>query len=79
MQKDQALKKKISKKIGKIIEFYRDKNNLTQEELAYNVGVDRTYISALENGTRCASVYSLYLIAKKLKINLKDLVDINII
>ena len=78
MRKDERLKKKISKKIGSAIKFYRTKINLSQESLAYTIGVDRTYISALENGTKCASVYCLFQIAKELKIDIKDLVDMNI-
>lgn len=78
MQKDERLKKRISKKIGNAIKFYREKINLSQEVLAYNIGVDRTYISALENGIKCASVYCLFQISKELKINIKDLLDINL-
>ncbi len=78
MQKDEKLKRKIAKKIGAAIKFYRTKNNISQEALAFNIGADRTYITALEQGTRCASVYCLYLIAQKLNIELKELIDINI-
>lgn len=78
MQKDERLKRKISKKIGNTIKFYRNKINISQELLANNIGVDRTYITALENGTKCASIYCLFMIAKALKINIKELIDINI-
>lgn len=78
MQKDEKIKKKIAQKIGSAIKFYRNKINLSQEELAHNIGVDRTYISALELGVKCASVYCLFLIAQELKIHIKDLIDINI-
>lgn len=78
MQKDERLKRKIAKKIGSAIKFYRIKNNISQEALAFGIGADRTYITALEQGTRCASLYCLYLIAQKLNTDLKELVDINI-
>ena len=72
---NKSLKNKISKKIGKTISFYRDKLNLTQEELAEKVGADRTYISALEQGVKCGSVYCLYIIAQELNIEFKELFD----
>lgn len=78
MEKDKTLKKKISKKIGGTIKFYRNKINLSQEELADKIGVDRTYISTLEQGVKCASVYCLYSLAKELNINFKDLFDFKI-
>lgn len=78
MQKDERLKRKISKKIGNAIRFYRTKIDISQELLAHNIGVDRTYITALEQGTKCASLYCLFIIAKELKISLKELVDINV-
>lgn len=78
MQKDERLKRKISKKIGNAIRFYRNKIDISQEVLANNIGVDRTYITALEQGTKCASLYCLFMIAKELKISPKELVDINI-
>ncbi|MBQ8669393.1 helix-turn-helix transcriptional regulator [bacterium] len=78
MHKDEKLKRKISKKIGTSIKFYRNKNNISQEKLAFSIGADRTYISALEQGSKCASIYCLYLIAQELNINIKDLLDMNI-
>ena len=78
MQEDEKLKKLIAKKIGEAIRFYRNKKNLSQEKLAFNIGVDRTYISALEQGVKCASVYCLFLIAKELQTDIKNFIDINI-
>lgn len=78
MEINKVLKKRISKKIGNSIKFYREKNNLSQEKLAEKVGVDRTYISALEQGVKCASVYCLVLISKELKIKMSELMDMNI-
>lgn len=78
MQTNEVVKKRISKKIGNAIKFYRNKLNLSQEELADKVGIDRTYIGALEQGVKCASVYCLYTISKELNIELKELMDINL-
>ena len=78
MKTDKSIKQKLSKKIGNAIKFYRVKNNISQETLAFEVGVDRTYIGALEQGVKCASVYCLYLISQKLNIDLKELMDFKI-
>ena len=78
MKADKSIKQKLSKKIGNAIKFYRVKNNITQEALAYEVGIDRTYIGALEQGAKCASVYCLYLISQELGIKLTDLFDFTI-
>ena len=78
METNKTLKRKISKKIGGTIKFYRNKINLSQEELANKIGADRTYISALEQGVKCASVYCLYLLAQELNIKVKELFDFKV-
>lgn len=78
METNKIIKRKLSKKIGGAIKFYRDKLNLSQEELADKVGVDRTYISALEQGVKCASVYCLYILSQELNVSFKDLFDFNL-
>ena len=78
MKTNVAIKRQLAKKIGIAIKFYRMKLNLTQEELADNVGVDRTYIGALEQGVKCGSVYCLYTIAQELNIPFKELFDIKL-
>ena len=72
---DQSIKKKLSKKIGLAIKHYRSNKNISQEKLAYAIDVDRTYISALEQGNKIASVYCLYKLSQELNINFKDLFD----
>lgn len=72
---DQSIKKKIAQKIGIAIKHYRSNKNISQEKLAYSIGADRTYISALEHGNKIASVYCLYKLSQELNINFKDLFD----
>ena len=72
---DQSIKKKLSKKIGLAIKHYRSNKNISQEKLAYAIDVDRTYISALEQGNKIASVYCLYKLSQELNIKFKDLFD----
>ena len=78
MQTDKVIKKKLLKKLGININFYRNKLNLTQEDLAFDIGVDRTYISAIEQGTKSPSLYCLFTMAQRFGIDLKDLLDIKI-
>ncbi len=78
MQINQSLKRKILKQVGINIQLYRRKANISQEALAHDVGVDRTYISALEQGIKSPSLYCLYKIAEKLRIQTKELLDINL-
>jgi len=78
MQTDKSLKRKILKKIGINIKLYRMKANLSQETLAFEIGADRTYISAIELGLKSPSLYCLYMLSEKLNTPLKELVDIKI-
>ena len=78
MQIDKNVKRKLLKKLGININFYRNKHNLSQESLAFDIGVDRTYISAIEQGTKSPSLYCLYIMAKRFEIDLKDLLDIKL-
>lgn len=78
MQKNQTINRKILKHLGVNIKFYRTKLNLSQETLAFDINVDRTYITAIEQGVKSPSIYCLYLIAQRLGVSLKDLLDINI-
>lgn len=78
MKKNQGKKNKILKHLGINIKFYRNKLGLTQEKLSELVSVERSYITALENGSKSPSLYFLYELSEALKINLKDLADIQI-
>jgi len=72
------LRKKLLKAIGERIKFYRLEKGITQEALAVAVGVDRTFISAIELGKNSTSIYTLYIIASKLDITLKALAEFDI-
>jgi regulatory protein munI len=51
----------------------RLEKELSQEELAFLSGLDRTYISGIENGKRNVSLKALYSIALALDMNLSTL------
>ncbi|MCP4714569.1 MAG: helix-turn-helix transcriptional regulator [Deltaproteobacteria bacterium] len=44
---------------GKILRIYREINKISQERLALESGLDRTYISLLERGLRQPSLTSI--------------------
>lgn len=56
------------KRIGKQIRDRRNENGLTQEELAFKVGINVSYLGRIERGQANAPVYSLRKIAAALKL-----------
>lgn len=63
----------VLKKFGKKLAEVRSKKNITQENLAFEIGVDRTYISYIERGERNPSVYILSKLSKALKVDSSEL------
>ena len=61
--------------IGLNIKKYRKQMKLSQVELAVEVGIDRAYLSEIENGRTNPSVNVLYAIADALKIEIKYLFE----
>jgi transcriptional regulator with XRE-family HTH domain len=58
----------LCKLVGQNIRKYRLEKKLSQEELAFESGLHRTYISSLERGKRNATILVLGQIADALKI-----------
>ena len=58
--------------VGKRIRKWREKRNISQEELADRAGLYRTYIGHLENAKYSPSSYMLYRISKALKVLMAD-------
>ncbi len=69
MRKNAKLPKTLSSRVKR----YRKKMGLSQEELAYKVGVSRAYMGYIEQGRNVPSLGLLEKIAKNLKIRLSDL------
>lgn len=65
-EKNEKLLKEIGSKIIKL----REELEMTQEELAYNAGIDRTYISGIEKGERNISVTTYTKLAEALGVNI---------
>lgn len=63
------------KRFGERLKELRGKNNLTQEDLAFRVGVDRSYMGFLERGEKNPTLLKLKLIAKAFNISLSELFE----
>jgi transcriptional regulator with XRE-family HTH domain len=63
----------IRKKFGDKVKFLRKEKNLSQEELAHNSTIDRTYISDIEKGERNVSLVIVEKLAKALEIEVFEL------
>ena len=62
-------KKPFTQIIGNNIKSLRNKKGLSQEQLADLCGFYRTYINLVETAHRTPSSFSLYRIAKALKVD----------
>ena len=63
----------IQNKIGLRIKALREQQDLKQEQLAWQAGVDRTYMNYVENGKRNITVKNLEkIVVDGLKLSLKE-------
>ncbi|WP_246132125.1 helix-turn-helix domain-containing protein [Paenibacillus hemerocallicola] len=62
----------IKRTIGKTLKALRLKQGLSQEDLAHECGVDRSYISMIEVGRNEPSVTKIFDLCKGLKIKPSD-------
>ncbi|MBT1706306.1 helix-turn-helix domain-containing protein [Chryseosolibacter indicus] len=60
--------KSLEERFGEILRNLREKNGITQEALAADCDLDRTYISLLERGLRQPTIGTLFKIAEALKV-----------
>ncbi|PGO26400.1 transcriptional regulator [Bacillus cereus] len=59
---------KIEQAFGIVLQKERIKQNISQETLAFNSGLDKTYISLLERGKRRPTINTLFSITHALKV-----------
>lgn len=64
----------ISAVFGEILRRYRAERDISQEELAYLAGVDRTFVSRLERGIRQPTITTLIGIGLALEVSAADMV-----
>ncbi|MBR2274389.1 MAG: helix-turn-helix transcriptional regulator [Alphaproteobacteria bacterium] len=58
--------------IGDKIREIRKSQNLSQIELAITIGIDRAYLSEIENGHTNTTINVLYAIADALEVDIKE-------
>ena len=58
--------------VGKRIKELRNKLGLSQEELAYLAGLDRTYITSVECGKRNISIVNIEKLSISLNVTMKE-------
>jgi transcriptional regulator with XRE-family HTH domain len=61
--------------IGKNIRSYREKNHISQEELANLAGIDRSYLGSVERGERNISAINIRKLARALSISVSQLLQ----
>lgn len=67
----------IRKQVGRNLAVIRKNKGLSQEELAFECNLHRTYISGIERGIRNPTILILDKIAKALKVKPAELLDQN--
>jgi len=63
----------IRSRLGKKIKKIRQQKKMSQETLAFDSNLHRTYISDVERGVRNVSIINIEKIAKALNVSLKQL------
>lgn len=61
--------------LGNRIKYFRRSRGLTQEQLAENSGLHRTYIGACERGEKNITIMNLSVICNNLQVSLKIFFD----
>ncbi|OOR88622.1 transcriptional regulator [Moraxella caviae] len=59
-------------RFGQALSSHRKKQGLSQEQLAFNSGLDRSYIGGVERGERNISLINMYKLADALQIKVAD-------
>jgi transcriptional regulator with XRE-family HTH domain len=69
------LKEEILRKFGERIRKIRKEKGLSQESLALNANLHRTYIGMIERAEKNITLVNIQKIANALEINIKDLFE----
>jgi transcriptional regulator with XRE-family HTH domain len=65
----------VRRRVGLNVRKFRAERGLSQEELAFECGLHRTYVSGVERGVRNPTVVVLERIAKALKVAASRLLE----
>jgi transcriptional regulator with XRE-family HTH domain len=66
----------LPKQFGDRVRAERNKLGISQEQLAFKTGLDRTYISGIERGRRNPSLKNISRIAEALNLSLSKLLSL---
>ena len=69
---EEEIKKEFTKKLAKHIKKVRKEKGITQEDLAFESGLNSAYIGHLERGVYSPTLYVVWKISKALGISLQD-------
>ena len=64
----------IKQAFGMVLKEHRKQANLSQEKLALECDLDRTFISLLERGQRQPTLTTMFQLAEVLKVPAEDLI-----
>jgi len=67
-------KGKLEQIFGDVLRTLRNERGMSQETLAFEAGLDRTFISMLERGQRLPSIATLLAVAKPLGLSGAELI-----
>lgn len=70
-----SLPMSIRRRVGRNLKKYREASGLSQEALAFECGLHRTYISGVERGVRNPTIEVLEKIADALKVDAYRLLE----
>ena len=65
----------IEKSFGQVLQQLRKERGISQEELGFESGYHRTYISLLERGKKSPSLQTMFQLAKALKVKPSEIVE----
>ena len=63
---------KIQKEFGARLRKLRQEKGISQETLAFDAGMDRTYVNSVENGKRNISLVNIVKLAKALELSARE-------
>lgn len=65
---------RLQNTFGQVLKELRNENDLSQQQLAFDSELDRTYISLLERGLRLPTLGTIFKLAEVLKLSPSDMV-----
>lgn len=73
MPVNKAQENEVKKKFGENVRKVRLSKDLSQEKLAFEIGMDLTSVNEIENGHRSPKLATIYKISKALKVTSQKL------